>query len=407
MHMTTQSSKILTLNSGSSSLKFSIYEMQPKESLICAGKVNRIGLPGSHLEISDGNHPLLKEQVDATDHAVAIHLILTKLQEQAIADELSAIGHRVVMGGPEHTAPQIVTPTLIEELEDLSRIDPPHLPAALKTIAAAQKFRPGIPQIACFDTAFHRTMPKIAQLYSFPRELSERFGIIRYGFHGLSYEYIHSELSRIDSEAACGKVIIAHLGNGASMVALDHGKSVETTMGFTPAGGLVMSSRTGDLDPGVLLYLLTQKQISMSELNALIYSKSGLAGISNLSSDMQDLIEKRESYPQAQEAIDLFCYQARKHLGALAAVLNGLETLIFTGGIGEHASLIRAQICDDLSYLGVSIDQTKNATHDPIISKSGNRVTVRVMKTNEELLIARHTDRILNVEYRMENKRRA
>jgi acetate kinase len=393
--MATLPIKILTLNSGSSSLKFAIYQVQPEERLVISGKLERVGLPGGHVQISGDGFEPLKEDADLPDHATAIRVVLDHLQKRNLADALSAIGHRVVMGGPHHVAPQRVTPELIRELNELCRIDPPHLPAAIKTIEAAEKFRPGIPQVACFDTSFHRTMPKVAQTYALPRELVERLGIIRYGFHGLSYEYILSELRRIDPLAADRKVIIAHLGNGASMAAIERGRSVETTMGFTPAGGLVMSSRPGDLDPGVLVHLVRERQMSASELNDLIYKKSGLLGVSNLSSDMQDLTRDKDTNPGAAEAIELFCYQARKALGALTAALDGVDTLIFTGGIGENSSLVRERICENLSYLGLHVVPTKNVDHSEIISAPESRVMVRVMKTNEELMIARHTATLL------------
>jgi len=390
------STKILTLNSGSSSLKFAIYRVAPEERLVFSGKLGRIGLAGGRVEISGEGFESLEESRDLPDHASAIRVVFDHLQERNLADDLSGIGHRVVMGGPHHVAPQRVMPELMRELRELSRIDPPHLPAAIKTIEAAQKFRAGISQVACFDTSFHRTMPKVAQTYALPRALVERLGIIRYGFHGLSYEYILSELRRIDPARSEGKVIVAHLGNGASMAAIRAGHSVETTMGFTPAGGLVMSSRPGDLDPGVLVHLLTQKQMSGSELNNLIYKKSGLLGVSNFSSDMQDLTREKDANPQVLEAIDLFCYQVRKSLGALAAVLDGVETLVFTGGIGENSPFVRERICQDFSYLGLLVAPEKNAAHAGIISAPESRVIVRVMKTNEELMIARHTGKLLN-----------
>jgi acetate kinase len=352
-------------------------------------------LPESRVEISGEGFPSLKKDVALPDHATAIRFVLDHLQQLGVANEISAIGHRVVMGGPHHTLPQPITPDLLQELHALCRIDPPHLPAALKTIEAAQKFRPGILQVACFDTSFHRTMPQVAQTYALPRALVESLGLIRYGFHGLSYEYVLSELRRIDPSAASGKVIIAHLGNGASMAAIREGLSVETTMGFTPAGGLVMSSRPGDLDPGLLVHLITEKALSAAELNDLIYKESGLRGVSDLSSDMQDLISARDHNPQAEQAIVLFCYQARKAIGALAAVLDGVETLIFTGGIGENAALIRARVCENLSYLGLGVDDAKNADHADVISMPQSRVTIRVIKTHEELMIARHTRALL------------
>jgi acetate kinase len=387
--------KILTLNSGSSSLKFAIYQVAPDERLLLAGKLERIGLSGGHVEITGESVKPLKEDADLPDHATAIGVMFGHLTRLHLAGGLSAIGHRVVMGGPRHTAPQQVTPELLAELNELTQIDLPHLPAALKTIEAAQKFSPGILQVACFDTSFHRTMPLVAQTYALPRALAERLGIIRYGFHGLSYEYILSELRRKDPAAAEGKVIVAHLGNGASMAAIHQGRSVETTMGFTPAGGLVMSSRSGDLDPGVLVQLLTQKKMSPSELNDLIYKESGLLGVSNLSSDMQDLTREKDRNPQAEEAINLFCYQAKKYLGALVSVLDGVETLIFTGGIGENSDLVRERICENLSYLGLHLDEDKNKARADVISTVESRVTVRVMKTNEELMIARHTEKLL------------
>jgi len=392
----THPAKILTLNSGSSSLKFAIYQPQPDENLVLSGKLERIGLSGGRLEITGEGMKPLKADIDLPDHVTAIRVVFEHLKDLGLAGDLSAIGHRVVMGGPRHTTPQRVTPELLVELRDLCRIDPPHLPAAIKTIEAAQEFLPDILQVACFDTSFHRTMPEVAQVVALPRALTERFGIIRYGFHGLSYEYILAELRRIDPGAAEGKVIIAHLGNGASMAALRNGKSVETTMGFTPAGGLVMSSRPGDLDPGVLVHLMTEKRMSGSELNDLIYKDGGLRGISGLSSDMQDLIREKDRNPHAREAVTLFCYQARKFLGALAAVLDGVETIVFTGGIGENSGFVRTGICENFSYLGLKVDEARNASHAAIISTPDSRVTVRVIKTNEELMITRHTAKFLN-----------
>jgi acetate kinase len=393
--MPTHPTKILTLNSGSSSIKFSIYQMADGERLLLSGKLERIGLPEGHVEISGESVAAFSENRALPDHASAIRIVFDQLRERGLADDLSAIGHRVVMGGPRHTAPQRVTPELVQELNALCRIDPPHMPAALKTIEAAGDFRPGIFQVACFDTSFHRTMPKVAQTYALPRVLVEQLGIIRYGFHGLSYEYILAELRRLDPIAAKGKIIIAHLGNGASMAALCDAKSVETTMGFTPAGGLVMSSRSGDLDPGVLSYLMTQKSMSGTELNDLIYKESGLRGLSGFSSDMQDLTREKDRNPHAEEAIALFCYQAKKFMGGLVAVLDGVETVIFTGGIGENSSVVRELICKDLSYLGLHVDSARNEAHAEIISSAESRITVRVIKTNEELMIARHTNELL------------
>jgi acetate kinase len=245
--------------------------------------------------------------------------------------------------------------------------------------------------VACFDTAFHRHMPRLAQIYPLPRHFQHE-GLVRYGFHGLSYEYIMQELRQeAGEEAAGGRVIIAHLGNGASMAAVRYGKSVDTTMGFTPAGGLVMSTRSGDLDPGLLIYLLEEEGMTPSGLNDLVNQQAGLLGVSEISSDMKDLLDKEEQEPHARQAVDLFCYQARKHIGALAAVLGGLDTLIFTAGIGANAPAVRERICHELAFLGIHLDAQRNAANAAIISHEEGPVTVRVMHTDEDLMIARHT----------------
>jgi acetate kinase len=385
--------RVLTLNSGSSSLKFSLYEMRPdSETLLFRGKIDRIGAGSGQFEATDGeNKKAVDESVSAPDHQGALNLLLDRLPSLG-CESVAAVGHRIVQGGPHHTRPELVTAALLEELEALCPIDPPHLPAALKALRAAQKLGPDLPQVACFDTAFHRTMPAVAQALPLPRTLTESSTLVRYGFHGLSYEYIISELSRVAGpEVAQSKIIIAHLGNGASMAAVRDGRSVDTTMGFTPAGGLVMSSRSGDLDPGVLAYLLRERKVAPDKLSEFVFQQCGLKGVSGLSSDIRDLLAAEETNPHAREAVDLFCYQARKYLGALVAVLDGLDTLIFTGGIGENAVLPRAAVCDGFHHLGLEIDSHRNEQNQDIISTPSSRVTVRVMKTNEELIIARHT----------------
>ena len=385
--------RVLTLNSGSSSLKFSVYEMGTgNEKLVLQGRLERIASGGGHFDATDSDgKKIVDEDVSLPDHRSALDLLLHRLPELGLAT-VSAIGHRIVQGGPHHLRPEIVTAELIGELRALCPIDPPHLPAALNALEAAQKLGADIPQVACFDTSFHRSLPPVAQRLPLPRRLTQDTPLMRYGFHGLSYEFIIGELrSMAGADAANGKVIIAHLGNGASMAAVQHGKSVETTMGFTPAAGLVMSTRTGDLDPGVLAYLLREGKITPDKLNDLIYQQSGLKGVSDLSSDLRDLMAARKTNPYAQEAIDLFHYQARKALGSLVAVLDGVETLIFTGGIGENDAASRAAICAGLHHLGLRLDGPGNDQNQPIISSPASLVTVRVMKTNEELIIARHT----------------
>jgi acetate kinase len=300
-----------------------------------------------------------------------------------------------VHGGAAYSEPQLIDDDLVAALTRLVAIDPLHLPQAIDAIEATRRAYPDHPQVACFDTAFHRRMPRVAQIYALPRRFAKE-GAVRYGFHGLSYEYIMSELRLLDREAARERVVIAHLGNGASMAAVRDGVSVDTTMGFTPTGGLVMGTRSGDLDPGVLLYLLQPGGPSPNELNTLLNKQSGLLGVSEISADMQDLLDRENQDDRAAEAVALFCYQAKKFLGALIAALGGLDTLVFTAGIGEHAAPVRERICARLDFLGIRLDPERNAQSAPIISRDGSPVVVRVMHTDEDLMIARHTYRIIS-----------
>jgi acetate kinase len=362
------------------------------ERCLVRGKFERTGTQ-THFVASDETGIVADQILAASDSEMksAVEMLIQQLPGLGVGP-ISAIGHRIVQGGPHHTGPELVTPQLLEELRRLCPLDPPHLAAALEALTAARRWNPDIPQVACFDTSFHRTMPEVAQALPLPHELTKESGLLRYGFHGLSYEYIISELNRtVSPEIAQGKVIIAHLGNGASMAAVFQGKSVETTMGFTPASGLVMGSRSGDLDPGVIDFLLREGKISAKGLGNFIFQECGLKGVSALSSDLRELTAARQKNPLAQKAIDLFCYQARKSLGSLVAVLDGVETLIFTGGIGENASLPRAEICRGLHHLGLRLDAGANERHEPVISSPDSSLVVRVMKTNEELVIARHT----------------
>jgi len=375
---------VLTLNSGSSSLKFSVYDMGP-EKLLLRGKLERIGSNQGHFEAAGAKEA--DQSVPLPDHRAALDLLWKWLDSSRVG-AIAAVGHRIVQGGPLHILPEIVTPPLLDELRAITPLDPPHLPAALLALEAARK---DIPQVACFDTAFHRDLPSVAQRLPLPRALTEGTGLRRYGFHGLSYEYITAELAG----AAGGKLIIAHLGNGASMAAVRDGKSVDTTMGFTPAGGLVMGSRPGDLDPGVPAYLLREGKVSLENLTGFIFQECGLKGVSGVSSDLRDLLAAREKDARAQEALDLFCYQARKTLGSLVAALDGVETLVFTGGIGENAPWVRAAICEGMHHLSLRLDASRNGQNEKIISSPASRVIVRVMKTNEEIVIARHTARLV------------
>jgi acetate kinase len=360
-----------------------------------SAEFQRIGQTFGHIRITDAaGTALLDESSDVPDHAAALQALLAWLGQHRSSQGLDAVGHRVVHGGSAYSEPQLITDELVATLRQLVPIDPMHLPQAIAAIEVVGRAYPGIPQVACFDTAFHRHMPRVAQMYALPRHLWDE-GVLRYGFHGLSYEYIMQELHRLDSRAATGRVVIAHLGNGASMAAVQNGVGIDTTMGFTPTGGLVMGTRTGDLDPGVLLYLLESKGISASAVNTLVNRQSGLLGVSGISADMHDLLEKEPTNPRAAEAVALFCYQAKKFLGALAAALGGLETLVCTAGIGEHAAPVRERICSGLEFLGIHLDPDRNANHAPIISREGSPVTVRVMHTDEDLMIARHIIRLV------------
>ncbi len=300
---------------------------------------------------------------------------------------LDGVGHRLVFGGSTHEAPARVTPGLMASLAEFIPLDPLHLPGALATIREIEVAMPGLAQIVCFDTAFHARMPVVAQRLPLPRELWSE-GVRRYGFHGLSYESI---VRALGSEEAKGNMIVAHLGNGASLAAIRNGEPVDTTMGFSPLGGLMMSTRPGDLDPGALLYLVREGRHTVEELGDMLTLRSGLLGVSQISSDMQVLLERRAVDKSAAEAVELFVYQARKHFGALVAVLGGLDTIVFTGGIGEHSPVIRAEIAASLTYLGVQLDPTRNTSDADVISTDASRVIVRVIPANENLMVARHT----------------
>ncbi len=388
--------RILTLNSGSSSIKMALYRMGKGEELELSGKIDRIGLSGSHLEVKDGQGKILtRSEPTLPDHGAASEVLLDWMEDYHCEEAVSAVGHRVVHGGARYTRPHLIDPELLQSLKDLVPLAPGHLPQELKLIEAIRQEYPNLEQVACFDTAFHRQMPDLAQTYALPGHLQEK-GVIRYGFHGLSCEYLIRELERAAGpEVANGRVIIAHLGNGASMTAVRQGRSVDTTMGFTPAGGLVMSTRSGDLDPGVLVYLLEEEGVKASALNEIVNRKSGLLGLSGISPDMKDLLAQEKDNPRAAFAVSLFCYQAKKFLGALAATLNGLDTLVFTAGIGENSPATRARICQGMDFLGIHLDSQRNEGNAAVISREASPCTVRVMRTDEDLMIARHTLRLM------------
>jgi acetate kinase len=382
-------SHILTINSGSSSIKFSLYVLGATEELVLKGELGRIGLSQGFLKAFDHDgQQLTAQELPLPDHEAAFQTLFAWLKGHEVGKDLDAVGHRLVHGGPAHIRPQPVSPDLLADLKLLLPLAPDHLPHEIKGVESVQRHFPKVPQVVCFDTAFHRQMPEVAQRYALPASLAGE-GVLHYGFHGLSYEYLTQELDR--EQIAYGKLIIAHLGNGASMAAIERGRSLDTTMGLTPTGGLVMSTRSGDLDPGVILYLLQEKGLTPDAVNQLLNHQAGLLGISGISADMQDLLAQADKEPAAALAVEMFCYQAQKFAGALAAALGGLNTLVFTGGIGENSAAIRKGICAPLGFLGIRLDEGSNESHAPLISTPDSAVAVRVMKTNEELMIARHT----------------
>jgi len=381
--------RILTINGGSSSLKFALYEAVKPLQRGLYGIVDRIGLSGTNLVFHEANgNPQARRELIAADHKSAANSLLDWLETQHDFTSVKTVGHRVVHG-MKHTEPEIVTPELLAELHRISPYDPDHLPREIELIEAFRQRHPQLPQLACFDTAFHQSMPRVAKLLPIPRRFDAK-GIQRYGFHGLSYAFLLEELDRLgDPAAKTGRVILAHLGNGASLAAVRHGKSIDTSMGFTPTAGLVMSTRSGDLDPGLAPYLARTEQMTTQQFYDMVNHKSGLLGVSETSSDMRDLCAIEATDVRAAEAVALFCYQAKKWIGAYAAALGGLDTLVFAGGIGENAPLVRARICEGLGILGIELDAPRNAKNSVKISTDASRVTVRVIRTDEELMIAR------------------
>src|SRR5215212_1554826 len=394
--------RLLTINTGSSSLKAALYRLweDTTETPEIRAEASRIGGRGGGLRLADARGETLEEcPDDLPDHIAALDALLSRLRDRGLhRDDLAAVGHRIVHGGDRHREPQRVAPELVADLRALVPIDPNHLPQAIAAIEAVGRAYPAVPQVVCFDTAFHSRMPRVARLYALPSRLSEE-GIIRYGFHGLSYEYVMEELRRIEPEAAAGCVVVAHLGNGASMAAVRGGVGVDTTMGFTPTGGLVMGTRSGDLDPSVPLFLLEERGMSPTEVSDLVNNQAGLLGVSGTSADMRDLLDREPDDGRAAEAVALFCYQAKKFLGALAAALGGIDALVFTGGIGEHAATVRERICDGLGFLGIRLDTDRNAAHAPVISSDAAAVRVRVVPTDEDLMVAWHTRRLIEQEH--------
>ncbi|MGD0572001.1 MAG: acetate/propionate family kinase [Sedimentisphaerales bacterium] len=389
---------VLTINGGSSSIKFALFETGDPLRRILEGEIERIGLPEATLRVKGLNQAdNFSRLVKAPDHTVAVGALMDWIEERGGRDALTAVGHRVVHGGPKYSEPQRITAEMVEELRQLSPFDPEHLPEEILLTEAFHRRFPDLPQVACFDTAFHHDLPRVARLLPIPRRY-EAQGVRRYGFHGLSYAFLMGELARLaGSEAAQGRVILAHLGNGASLAAVREGKSVDTSMSFTPTAGVPMSTRSGDIDPGLVWYLARTEKMSDKQFNEMVNFQSGLLGVSETSSDMRDLLDRETKDVRAAEAVAMFCYQVKKWIGAFAAALGGLDTLVFAGGIGENASTVRARICDGLGFLGIELEEKRNAANEGVISAQTSRATVRVIRTDEERMIAETVCRVLSL----------
>jgi acetate kinase len=392
------SPRILTINGGSSSIKFALFEAGDTLKRLVEGSIERIGFPDAGLRV-EGLNPAdsISRSVTAPDHTAAVEVLMDWIEERSDRDVLVAVGHRVVHGGPKYSEPQVITAEMTAELHRLSPFDPEHLPEEILLTEAFQRRFPETNQVACFDTAFHHDLPRVAQLLAIPRRY-EAQGIRRYGFHGLSYQFLMEELARRgDPAATTGRVILAHLGNGASLAAVRDGSSIDTSMGFTPTAGVAMSTRSGDLDPGLVWYLARSEKMSALQFSEMVNFQSGLLGISGTSSDMRDLLECEANDVRAAEAVALFCYQIRKQIGAYAAALGGLDTLVFSGGIGENAAVIRARICEGLAFLGIELGAEQNEANAGVISRAHSRVAVHVIHTDEEQMIARMVCRVLDI----------
>ena len=389
-------SRVLTINGGSSSIKFALFEVDASLQRILEGTIERIGLPDAALRVK-GVNPAdnFSRPIAATDHTASVGFLMDWIEQSSQHDALTAVGHRMVHGGPKYWKPERINAKMIEDLHSLESFDPEHMPEEILLVEAFHRKFPGLPQWACFDTAFHHDLPRVAKILPIPRRF-EAQGVRRYGFHGLSYEFLVGELGRLAGlEAAQGRVILAHLGNGASLAAVRDGKSIDTSMSFTPTAGVPMSTRSGDLDPGLVWYLARTDGFDAKRFNEMVNFQSGLLGISETSSDMHDLLKAEAKDVRAAEAIALFCYQVKKWIGSFTAALGGLDTLVFAGGIGENAPIVRARICKGLEFLGIELEEKQNSANEGVISSDKSRVAVRVIRTDEEWMIAKTICRVL------------
>ena len=399
MSIAAAATSILTVNSGSSSLKFALFDPAATLHTTHTGRIERIGTPDAVFSVqSDEPGQSFTRPVVAGDHAAAVTALMAWIAAHEQDIGLAAIGHRVVHGGPRHHAPQRIDAALLADLRALVPLDPAHLPDAISTMAAFGERFAHLPQFACFDTAFHHDLPRVARLLPIPRRY-ETQGLRRYGFHGLSYTFLMEELRRQEgAESAHGRVILAHLGNGASLAAVHQGRPVDTSMGLTPASGVPMATRAGDLDPGLAWYLARTEGLDAQQFNDLVNTRSGLLGMSETSGDLRELLRRETGDVRAAEAVAVFCYQVRKSIGALAAALGGVDHLVFSGGIGENLPEARTRICNGLAFLGITLDDVPNAAGAGRISTRTSRVKVHVIRTNEELVIARAVCRLLGLD---------
>ena len=390
-----QVSAIVAINSGSSSLKFSLYSATDPLQIILSGKITRIGKSDCFFTITNAKKKdIFSNPAELESPEKAAELIIQWLQQQSRQYKITGIGHRVVHGGLQFHEPELIDKSFLDELKNLQPLAPLHLPGAISIMTIFLQAFPGVTQVACFDTAFHSRLPFEARHYAIPRNLWEE-GIIRYGFHGISCEYIMHRLQQKDAAINQKKIIIVHLGSGCSMTAVKEGRSMDTTMGFSPAGGLVMNTRAGDIDPGIIIYLQNEKKLKPEKLNSLFNKEAGLKAIAESDHSMEQLLEEEKSNSRAGEAIAIFCYQAKKQIGALAAASGGLEIIVFTGGIGEHAPRIRQLICKELDFMGIQLDIQLNEKQASVISTAESKVQVYVIPANEEMMIAKHVKEYL------------
>jgi acetate kinase len=403
--MKSTSSRILAINGGSSSIKFALFEAADPLQRIVSGAIDKIGKLEAAFRVKAlDKTDNVSRLVTVQDHTAAVDVLSDWIEGHIGRDTLVAVGHRLVHSGPNYSEPQIVDAKMVEELRRLSPFDPEHLPQEILLISALQRRFPGVPQVACFDTAFHHDLPRVARILPIPRRY-EAQGVRRYGFHGLSYESLMGKLASVAGpEASLGRIVLAHLGNGASLAAVHNGKSIDTSMGLTSAAGVPMGTRSGDLDPGLFGYLARAEGLDAKQFGEMVNFQSGLLGVSETSSDMRDVLDRELQDVRAAEAVALFCYQVKKWIGGFAAALHGLDTLVFAGGIGENAPTVRTRICDGLGCLGIVLDEKANASNGAIISVAASPVAVRVLRTDEEQVIAERTFRVIDLHRKEKNE---